>query len=375
MNAILKHEGLTSFQRIRHLAENARILAGDEIPVPALNEFYERMFPSRADFLKSHWRWLYRTPKGVTAKLPIVVMEKDRVVGHVGVIPLTLRRGGDKRSVAWLCDIAVSREYRGKTLGAVLLAEAMATCPLRVGFPNELSWRLISKFGWKDHLNTVGLSLLLRPERHPKIRERSTSNRGVNALAALAGLATRVIWRARTLSREKLSVLPATSDRLSDFCEKDSPVALHVARSAEFLGWRISEHPNLEEHFALSLPNGRAAAIARVVEVVEDDGCRRLHLLTLRAATSDLSGFLAGVVRWALEEDIHVISMVTSDPTLIRAAKRWFPVLTQLRYAYHADDSSGEEFLGGDSHIWEYMDGDFDLTYVARDVRQTLVCP
>jgi GNAT superfamily N-acetyltransferase len=371
VNAILKHKDLTSFSRIRRLAENARILAGDEIPGAALNEFYEREFPSRANFMKSHWRWLYRTTSDATARSPIIVMAENQVVGHVGAIPLTLRRGGDERAAVWVCDIAVSREYRGKALGAVLLAEAMASCPLRVGFPNEMSWKLASKFGWKDQLNTVGLSLLLRPDRHPKIRERSTSNRGVNALAALAGLATRVVWRARTLSRARLSVSPATADHLSCFFEKDSPAALHVARSPESLLWRISAHPNIEEHFALNLPNGQDGRAAAIARVVEDDGCRRLHLLTLRAAPSDLSDFLAGVVRWALEEDIHVISMVTSDPALIRVARRWLPVLTQLRYAYHADDSSGEEFLGGDDHIWEYIDGDFDLTYTSPSYEES----
>ena len=180
------------------------VLSGEEVPAPALNAFYEQMFPARADFLKQHWRWLYRTASQTTVKSPIVVMKNGQVAGHVGMIPLPLRRGHDQRTAVWVCDIAVLPEHRGKTVGGILLAEAMAACPLRIGFPNDLSWKLITKFGWKGDLDTYGLSLLLRPERHPKFRgssaERSGVKPGLKSLAALAGLATRMLWRARTLA-------------------------------------------------------------------------------------------------------------------------------------------------------------------------------
>jgi GNAT superfamily N-acetyltransferase len=366
VNAILKHNNLATLSRIGGLSSNARMLTGDKIPGLALDEFYERMFPARAGFMKSHWRWLYQNPAGAQARLPIVVMEDNRVVGHISAIPLKLRRGRDERAAIWLCDLAVLPEYRGKSLGSVLLAEAMTLSSLRVGFPNELSWRLMSKCGWKDQSHTVGLSLLLRPEWHPRLRKRLANRRSVKTLAALAGLATRIIWRARTLSRKKLLVAPASDERLARFIERKPPAALHVARSSEFLDWRILKSPHAEEHFVMSSPNG-GNAIARVVE---DDGCRRLHLLALRGDPLSLSDFLAGVIGWALKEELHVISLVTSDPIVARVARRWLPVFRQLRYAYHADDLSGEEFMSRTGHIWEYLDGDFDLTYTRQIARK-----
>ncbi len=367
MNATLTRNSLSVMTRIKKQTADTVVLSGDEVPAPALNDFYQQVFPARADFLKRNWRWLYRTTCETTVKSPIVVMKDGQVAGHVGLIPLSLRRADDQRTAVWVCDIAVLPEYRGKTVGGILLSEAMAACPLRIGFPNELSWKLITKFGWKGDLDTFGLSLLLRPDRHPKLRDSSSSKPGMKSLAALAGLATRILWRARTLAIGNLICAPATDARLADFEETQSPAALHVARSREFLNWRIAAHPDSEAHFVLATTDGKAAAIARIVA---DGDCRRLHLLTLKLDPFDprkLSKLLAGVVRWALAEQIDVITAVTSDPEVVGVARWWLPMVAPLRYAYHADDPASEAFLNGPGRTWEYLDGDFDLTYLSPE--------
>lgn len=371
MSVLLKNQRLMASSRLARMAKSAEIVAGGDIPVPALEAFYDRMFPARASFLKRNWRWLYRTDSDTNLKSPIVMMKGEEVAGHVGTIPLTLRRGREERTAAWLCDIAVLSQYRGKALGAFLLTEAMARCPMRIGFPNELSWRLISKFGWKDQAHTIGLSVLLHPEQHPKIKakiqEGSASSHGYKAIAAMAGIATRVVWRARALAKERLSVVAATPEELSSFHEERTVKALHTVRSETFLDWRISAHPNVEEHFVLSLPANKGTCSA-IVRIVEENSCRRLHLLTLRVDPFDsgrLSNLLAGVIRWALEQEVDIVSTVTSDPVMAQTLKWWLPVFRQLRFAYHADDPAGEEFLSKTGHIWEYIDGDFDLTYTS----------
>ncbi len=367
MNTTLTRNSLSVLTRIKQQTADAIVLSGDEVPAPALNDFYEQVFPARANFLKRHWRWLYRTTSETTVKSPIVIMKDGRVAGHVGLIPLPLRRAHDQRTAVWVCDIAVLPEYRGKTVGGILLAEAMAACPLRIGFPNDLSWKLITKFGWKGDPDTFGLSLLLRPERHPKLRDSSSSKPGMKSLATLAGLATRVIWRARTLAIKNLSCTPVSDAQLAAFEESQPSAALHVARSREFLNWRIAAHPNSEAHFVLTTADGKAAAIARVVA---DGDCRRLHLLTLKLNPFEpprLSKLLAGIVRWALARQIDVITAITSDPAMARLIRWWLPMVTPLRYAYHADDPAGETFLNGAGRIWEYLDGDFDLTYLSPE--------
>jgi len=368
MSVMLKQEESPLFLRVRRLAKSARMLAGDEIPVPALNAFYEQMYPSRSDFLKRHWRWLYRTDYPAQAKSPLVVMDEGQVIGHIGLIPLTLRRNHDEREATWACDIAILPKYQGKAWGALLVTEVMVTRPLCIGFPNRLSQKLTVKLGWKDQPHTVGLSLLLRPNRHPKVRELSTNKRGVNALAALAGVGARTVLRARTLSRKRLSASPVAADYLPAFSERGTVASLHAVRTAEFLRWRVMAHPRIEEHFVLNFQNGGDKRYSAIARVVEEEGCRRLHLLSLRPRLLDprgLSDFFAGVIRWSLDQDIHVISLVTSEPAVARAARWWLPILSQLCYAYHSNTPAGEEFLSGPGQLWEYIDGDFDLAYMS----------
>lgn len=347
-------------------------MIGDEIPVAALASFYERMYPRRSNFLKGNWRWFYRTGRVASGPAPIVAMEEGRVVGHLGVIPVTLRRGSEERQGAWGCDIAVLPECRGKAVAPLMLNTLMSLYPLRIGFPNEMSRKVTRKMGWGHEFHTQGLSLLLRPERHPKVSKLTGAQWGIGTLASAAGLVTRVISRARAWKRRPLSSLPLTAEGLEAFTE-GSPAGLHIPRSAEYLRWRLLDHPSVEEHLIFRPTERTSGGCSAVARVVENGGYRRLHLLTLRAGATtpsgraELSNLFAGVIRWALDVDIHVISLVTSDRSVADVASWWLPISKQLCYAYHADDPEGMAFLGGSDHHWEYLDNDFDLNHVSGD--------
>ncbi len=348
------------------MARDTGVRAAAEIPAAALEDFYDRMYPGRAAFLKRHWRWLYRVGSRESVPSPLVAVAGERVVGHGGLIPVTLRRGGEERTAAWFLDFAILPEFQRKAVGGLLVHTGMLSCPLQIAFLNERSWRMVEKLGWETRSHTFGFRLLLRPERHPKFRAAPAK-----ALAALAGLATRAVWRARAFAHQQLSASPATADRLAAFSERGAGPALHVPRSAEFLRWRISTHPCAGEYFVLSPRGGRGGGggYSALARVVEDGAYRRLHLLTLRgeaAGRGALSSFLAGVVGWAAKQDIHDVVLVTSEAAVARAARWWLPLSQRLRFACHANDAAGAEFLGGTDHLWECLDCDFDLMYAAR---------
>ena len=67
------------------------IRKASEVDEGALRLFYSGAFPARAAFLGAHWRWLYRLGRFPGIE-PLVLVEGERVVGHAGVIPLTLSR-------------------------------------------------------------------------------------------------------------------------------------------------------------------------------------------------------------------------------------------------------------------------------------------
>lgn len=337
-----------------------RIERATRVPTEHLERFYERMFPARASFLNRHWRWLYRIDRDRPEWSPLVATNRNEVVGHLGLIPVTLRRGRHECSAVWFVDLAVLPEHQGRDIGTALSRAAMPSCPVQLGFGNSRSMSLLEKCGWTIQEQTVALRLDLRPERHPDWR---TGRR--KALAAALGSIARIVSRARTTSQEEPVVSPAAD--LDDFTRREFGSTLHVKRSSDFLKWRITDHPHAGEYALIEQPRrtgDRCRALARVV----DGQCRRLHLLSLdgEIRPETLSPFLASIVRWALGRDIHQIVYVTSNPHITRVARWWLPSVKRLTFASHANDRQAQAFLDQGDESWESLDSDFDLMYVGR---------
>ncbi|MCI0627042.1 MAG: GNAT family N-acetyltransferase [Acidobacteria bacterium] len=345
-------------------AQAFQIQPATEIPAAWLEDSYQRMFPERAAFLRSHWRWLYRvgTYKGIRS--PLVATLGDQVIGHAGMIPVTLCRNGEERTAIWLVDFAILPEYQRAGIGMSLTHACMSACSLCLGFCNERSLGMVLKCGWGLHRHTRSFQLLLRPDHHLCFQKPMGM-----ALGTLAGFATRAVWHVRVLSPPRLSVSLATPASMTPFAGPKACSALHVSRSPHFLRWRISTHPSSHEYLVLQGPTGVNEGYAAIARLVDDGGCRRLHLLALQAEPVNrkkLSQFFASIIRYALHEDIHVIVLVTSDSVIAQIAKWWLPISKRLRFVSHAEDPAGKEFLSGTDHWWEYIDNDFDLTYTSR---------
>jgi GNAT superfamily N-acetyltransferase len=327
------------------------------VPAAALNRIYDRMFPERAEFLKEHWRWLYRVGSYDWAPAPLVATTTaGQVIGHAGVIPILLRSGRAEHRATWFVDLAILPDWQRQGVGQALIRASLAQCPLHLGFCNERSLGALLQCGWLLDQRTQSLQLLLRPELHPKLQN------SLAPVGKLAGVAARALWRARAAGQQ-LEAIPATTDNLAQLWEETETGALHVRRSPEFLRWRIVDHPHASEHFILrASADSTYAALARLTRA---EGFHRLHLLALQMRQRDadaLSKFFAGIVRWALAQEVHRILMVTSDAETARVARRWFPIATNLRFIYCSANEQDWQLLDGTEQLWECIDNDFDLT-------------
>lgn len=340
-----------------------------EVDEKALAQFYEQMFPDRAEFLKQHWRWLYRAQGEGLKASPIVAIEREtgRIAGQGGLIKVTLRKGDEQRDAVWMLDFAVVPEYQRGMVGGGLVQIGSSLCPLRVAFLNERSWGMVSKLGWQTHFQTTAFQLPLRPEKLPYVQSLTKRWIGMPAVSQMSGAIIRSVYKALTMTTPRLERLPVTQDNLNSFAQIQPLAALHVPRSKEFLDWRILSHPHASSYFMLRLAESdECAGIFRVMNL---GGYKRLHFLALQRQTKILrmlSGFFAGVVRWALSENIDHIVFVTSDPDIARIAARWLPIKTKQRFAFHADDENGWEFLRTANQQWELLDSDFEMMFESK---------
>ena len=322
-----------------------------------LASFFARMFPDRAGFLKSHWRWLYRVGSTRTAVTPLVALDAaGTVIGHAGVIPVTLRRGAQEVVGSWFVDFAVLPEHQRHGIGRLLTERWMDMTSVRVAFCNDRSAALFLKYGWRLRFDTQSLQLPLRPEAHP---EWSTGVRG--AVGKTLGFALRNLSRMRTMRHVPPVVRGISDESLATFAVTGTNV-LQSARTDEFLTWRVTASPNVSEHFVLD--GTSASQCAALARICRDGRSRRLHLLAVRHAGQSraLSDFFGGVVRWALDQRVDHVWLVTGDPVVMRAGRRWLPLVRPARFAYHAQSQEAFDMLSGAQH-WEALDSDFDLMF------------
>ena len=353
-----------STKLLRRLARSdgkLRFGSAEDVREDLLAQFYEQMYPERAAFLKQHWRWLYQVGNEPVIPSPMLAIANERIVGHGGLIKVRLQRGGDQRDAIWMMDFGVLPEYQRGIIGAGLVQTGMEHCPLRVAFLNERSWGMVSKMGWQTHFQVTAFQLPLRPEKLRRVQQIAQSNAGLLAASRLSGMVIRAVSKALTIAAPDPDTFAASGDLLEPFMQSRDHGALRALRSEQFWQWRLLSHPHADQYFVLK--TGSIATVARVMKL---NGCRRLHLLTLEGPRDDrrsLSHFFAGVVRWALSADVDTSVFLTSDPEIARVASRWLPLKSKQRFAFHADDDSGWQFLGGPVQRWELLDSDFEMMF------------
>jgi hypothetical protein len=346
------------------LLDRLDILGSTEVSERALGDFFERMYPDRAKFLQRHWRWLYRIDEFPDLGPPLVALLDDRVIGHVGQIPVFIRRGDREILAAWGVDGGVLGPYRGSGIGWKLMDLWNRRYPVAMGFCTEALFRILIKQGWSPHRTTWYMHLPLKPHHHPKFR------RKIPILPSWFGgivwnLAERLIITLRTQDWKPLRSLPLSAERLNGWSLLHHPrswkAPLHVARRADFLSWRLLRCPFREQYRILEMETIPLAAVVRVFQVGELRRARIISVSGRASGRGQVGRFFGSLASWAMKQDIDVLSMVHSDPWVVHWAHRWFPIRSRLRFASISNDSGGEDVLRGEDHIWELMDYDLDF--------------
>jgi hypothetical protein len=340
------------------------IIDSTEVPQAKLADFFEIMFPDRADFLKKHWRWWYRIDHFPEVQPPLVALLDGRVIGHVAQIPIILKRGDRQQTAAWGVDGGVLLPYRKSGIGSKLMDLWIRQFPICLGFCTEALFRILLKQGWSPRRSTYALQLPFRPDRHPRFR--NSSWMGPLRLGGYGWhFFTHLVAKARTAGYKKLRETPLDAHRLEHWPPLQHPGGfrepLSIPRTARFLKWRLLDNPFREQHRILEMKDADVAAIVRLFQ---DDGLRRAHILCLSGNVPDngcLDRFFGSVVAWGLDQDLDLLKLVSSEPKVVQVAQRWFPVKGQLRFAFYCHDANGQEMLRGTDHIWELIDYDLDF--------------
>ncbi|MFC1682634.1 hypothetical protein ACFL0G_00280 [Candidatus Zixiibacteriota bacterium] len=347
-----------------NLLERVEIKGSTEVPEVELVSFFKKMFPDRYELLSEHWRWLYRIDQFKSIQPPLVALLDDKVIGHVAQIPVVIKKGDQEKLGAWGVDGGVLPPYRKYGLGSQLMEIWIKQFPISLGFCTEALFRILLKQGWAPRRTTYALQLPFRPDRHPKHRNGFRS-----APLRLAGpgwnLLAHLITRARTIGMKKVREVPLSSARLQNWSLLHHPEEFkepfHIARTPEFLTWRLLDSPFRDQYRILESED---ADVAAVVRLFQGGGLRRAQIVSLSGNVEDartLHRFLGGFLLWAIDHHLDLIKMVSGDPFVVRLAHRWFPIKSALRFVSFCHQAEDREMMAQTDHLWELIDYDLDF--------------
>jgi hypothetical protein len=255
--------------------------------------FQTRMFPDRSpEWILPRWRWMFVDSAKRLGLKPQVWLyhDADRLVGHMGAIPVRLKIGGGHRDTAWLVDTMVVESHRSQAVGSRLMLQSHEDLPFSLSLGQSADMRDIQfRLGWRQVASLQIAQLLIRPENVLR-RKLGTPGAWAAGLGFRASAALREVFRDRShMNVREISRFDGRHDALWEAMAHD--VTCAVVRDASFLNWKYVDQPG--HHFVrLELVEGESPRGVVVLMLREPDAVysyRRAFLVDIISSLRDES--------------------------------------------------------------------------------------
>lgn len=230
---------------------------GDEKGIVSLMNY---VFP-HSEYNIRRWLWEYKNnPYGYLA---VVATLGGQIVGHMGLVPVSMKVGNHILKGGQAVDLAVHPNFRHQgmslRLGEILMKKATEKgVSISYGFPNKASYSSMRKYGWFEAAQVPILIKFLNKRIVLKSLLLGLYSFFQQSRKNLLHLSHTLSWfaifllsiRRNRRNRMRISDLenrrvPFFDDRISDLWNTVSKdYAILVVRSAEYLNWRYGKKPN-----------------------------------------------------------------------------------------------------------------------------------
>ena len=298
-----------------------------EVDNSQLFEFYKATFKNRHKSLINNLKWCYRI--GHNKSEPIVLIIKNKLIGHAGLIPVDLSIEGSKKSAIWFTDLAILPEFQNKGFGQILTKEWMKICPTHITFCNNKSLKVFKKYGWQNNLDT---KRFITPINYFKITP-VVNKLGIN----FGDKVIRQFFKKRI--NIKSTIQPQNIDEkiivnLANIEKKnDDNLAVKIIRDEEWFNWRLIECPFKREIFLFENNNNYIIA-----HIFNSNNLKRLNIVYLHSEKSD-SDILEQVFKWSLENNIDFMWYINNTKSNVDR-KIAFSFKKSLNFAYNSFDKN-----------------------------------
>lgn len=176
-----------------------------------------------------------------------LLLDGEKVVGMHGMMPLWFTVHGKKQRGYFAHDILLSKDYRGKGLGKIILQQMMLKTDSFAGalWFNEPNYRLYQKAGWLDIPN---LSAYVKIYDPAYFVESMVQNRVFKKLIVGLVVTAMAVWNKLCIKSSKQNIRITKVERFDSsidslFKETANRYGIMAMRSHEYLNWKFSKKP------------------------------------------------------------------------------------------------------------------------------------
>lgn len=229
------------------------IYSACDVDSSLLIDFYKKTYPDRLNYLRSNWKWLNRSDF-YENKIPLVLLYKNQVIAHSGMIPFNISLCGDLQTASWFIDFKVLDEFQRYGLGSILTKEWMNFSDCCVTFCNEKAIGVFKKFGWIESFDTYMHLNFILPFNHPGfVRRLPASLRKIlNCITSpiFFLIYSRHSYPDNSYQLEKLN--EKSFDAFFDLYTKRKKISKNTVlpiRDMDYAKWRVLNSPNKDKYF------------------------------------------------------------------------------------------------------------------------------
>tara|TARA_Y100001970_G_C14224025_1_gene854454 strand:- start:94 stop:1029 length:936 start_codon:yes stop_codon:yes gene_type:complete len=298
-----------------------------ELSEETLKNFYSRAFKFDTE-INENYRWRYRI--GYKNFEPLVLIVDNKIVGHAGLIPISIRVKEKIEDAIWFTDFYVNSNSRSLGYGQALTDAWMKICPLQITLCNEDSLKIFKKFKWKSNSNYYRQIKPIKYLNFLSLFKKPNKNLQISPI-----LEKKIIDLVKKIEKNSLN-------------KKD----VEIVRNEEWFKWRLLECPYKKDILIFEYENEYLLG-----HIYNKENFKRMNVLfSTKKSNSEIYKL---VTLWSLKNKIDYISFVDNKNKTNKLLK--LPYLTKkINFAYFSKNDLLLNKIEQNIDDIQYIDSDID---------------
>ena len=247
-------------------------------------------------------------------------------------------------------------------IGGIITSKWMSMSDICFAFPNEKSFGLFKKLGWKMSKHTFLHYYLIRPFEHPKLKAKIPEFL-LKVLNLLFFPLIMLNYKRYAESVDALKFYPLSDESIKEFKREINPDKFSSIRDDDYLEWRFLNSPDSSQYKVCTINNEK-----KLIIKIQQPGTQKVSIDILFADPKEnffeLRKLLATLAVWGSLNEIKYIRMYMSEKKKSSYLRRsLFPRFKNQWFAYYTQDDFLGEALTDAHWDWELLDSDFEFSF------------